>query len=94
MKKFIILIISVLVFGSFTELHKFYVSVTQVEYKREEASLQIISRLFIDDIEELLQERYNKDIVLGAKGEKGKVDFYLDNYLHQKMELLKDDLNR
>lgn len=91
MKKFIILILSVLVFSSFVGLHKFYVSVTQVEYKQEEASLQIISRLFIDDIEELLQERYNKDIVLGAKGEKGKVDVYLDNYLHQKMEFIVND---
>ena len=51
---FILLGICILfLLSSFTGAHKFYVSVTNVAYSEEEASLQIISRIFIDDLEKL-----------------------------------------
>ncbi len=40
--------------------HKYYVSVTDVEYVENQKSLQVISRLFIDDLETVLNERYEK----------------------------------
>lgn len=83
--KVFILFLGLLALTSFTLLHKFYVSVTQVEYNQEENSLQIITRLFVDDIEDLLQERYNNTITLGEGEESGKVDFYLKDYMDQKM---------
>ncbi len=66
--------------------HKFYVSVTQVDYNEEEKSLQIISRIFIDDIEEVLQERYDNSLLLNSNEETDKVDQYLGQYFKQKLK--------
>ncbi len=69
---------------SFT-VHKFYVSTTKIEYAQEEQSLQIINKLFIDDIEDVLQERYSDEIRLGAEGETPKDAELLKNYIMQKL---------
>lgn len=66
-------------------LHKFYVSVTQIEYNEEQKSLQIISRIFIDDIEEVLRKRYDETIELVSEKQEAKVDQYLSTYLNQKL---------
>jgi len=74
--------------SSFTMLHKFYVSVTQVEYDKDQESLQIISRIFIDDIEEILQYRYDETLVLTTPKQQAKVDQYLYQYLQKKLTIL------
>ncbi|WP_299442116.1 DUF6702 family protein [uncultured Aquimarina sp.] len=88
MKK-LLFIVSVLLISlsSFTALHKFYVSVTQIEYNQEQKSLQIISRIFIDDIEEVLRKRYDETIELVSETEETKVDQYLAKYLNQKLTI-------
>ncbi|MEW7291011.1 DUF6702 family protein [Aquimarina sp. 2304DJ70-9] len=68
--------------------HKFYVSVTQVDYNKEEQSLQIISRIFIDDIEEILKERYDSSIILDPTKEASEVDEFIKKYLTQKLEFI------
>ncbi|MDH7445043.1 DUF6702 family protein [Aquimarina sp. 2201CG14-23] len=73
--------------SSFTGLHKFYVSVTQIEYNQEQKSLQIISRIFIDDVEEVLRKRYDENIELVSKTEEAKIDQYLSTYLSQKLTI-------
>ncbi len=88
MKK-LLFILSVLLISlsSFTILHKFYVSVTQIEYNQEQKSLQIISRIFIDDIEEVLRKRYDETIELVSEKEETKIDQYLNKYLNQKLTI-------
>lgn len=71
--------------SSFTTAHKFYVSVTQVEHNKEEQTLQIISRIFIDDIEDLLKERYGISIDFDKKEKSSEIDEYLTTYLSQKL---------
>lgn len=71
--------------SSFTTAHKFYVSVTQVEYNKEEQTLQIISRIFIDDIQDLLKERYNLSVDLDKNEKTSEIDKYLTTYLNQKL---------
>ncbi|AXT50967.1 peptidase E [Aquimarina sp. BL5] len=86
MKKLLFILPVLLVFvSSFTVLHKFYVSVTQIEYNEEQKSLQIISRIFIDDIEEVLRKRYDETIELVSEKQEAKVDQYLSTYLNQKL---------
>ncbi len=70
--------------------HKFYVSVTQVEHVEDQKSIQVISRIFIDDFERLLRERYDKDITLAIENEDSMVDFYTEKYLREKFEILID----
>ena len=46
-----LIVLLVLPFFAFTAMHKYYISVTQVNYIQEKQSLQITSRIFIDDFE-------------------------------------------
>ena len=79
----------VLVFPLVTSatLHKFYVSVTQVDYVKEKQSVQIISRIFIDDFEKLLQTRYDKNISLDSDKETPEVQLYMERYLKEKIHI-------
>lgn len=69
--------------SSFTSLHKYYVSVTDIEYAKETKSLQIISRLFVDDFEKVLQERYIDTLSLGENS----TDFYIKKYFTKKLQV-------
>ena len=69
---------------SFTEAHKFYVSVTNVQYAGEEESLQIISRIFIDDLEEVLQVRYGLKTRLATPEESAQAVAYIEKYFNAK----------
>ncbi|WP_372753903.1 DUF6702 family protein [Mariniflexile sp.] len=83
MKRFIILL--VLPLFAFTSFHKYYISVTQIDYIERKQSVQIISRIFIDDLERLIRERYDETITLGGKKESLKADEYIQRYLGEKM---------
>ncbi len=83
----IILIFLFLGFSSFDNYHKFYVSVTEIEHNEKAHSLQIISRVFTDDLENLLQTRYDPSIKLGKEVETEDVDKLISKYLQQKFTI-------
>ena len=83
MKKYIILLL-ILPLMSFGIYHKFYVSVTDVNYAEEDQAIQVISRYFIDDMEKLFKERYGINAALKTKKELKNIDFYIEKYLHDK----------
>ena len=72
---------------AFTTVHKYYVSVTKVEYVKEKESVQIISRIFIDDFEKLLRERYDEKITLDIPDEISTIDMYIERYLKEKLQI-------
>ena len=80
---FFILLIPVLL----SMAHKYYVSVTQVAFIQEKKSVQIVSRIDVDDLEYTLQERYDKTINLTSIAEDPTVDNHIENYLNQKLEI-------
>lgn len=67
--------------------HEFYLSVTEIEYNNEHQSLQIITRVFIDDFEDVLNERYGEDLQISEEAEEGEVDKNISKYLKQKLRL-------
>ncbi len=84
--------ITVLLLASFlltaATLHKFYVSTTQIEYVKEEQSLQIITKIFTDDIEAVLRERYNRpEMELDSKKETGKDAQLIKQYILKKITI-------
>ncbi|WP_340075523.1 DUF6702 family protein [Leptobacterium sp. I13] len=79
---FLLLIIPLL---SFTILHKFYLSVTQVDYSEKDRAFQMTSRIFIDDLERLIEERYGVPPKLATPNEHKSADFYIEKYLASKM---------
>lgn len=86
MKRFLIVLI-LLPLLSFTGLHKYYVSVTEIEYVSEKQSVQIITRIFVDDFERLIQERYDESITLADIDEPKVVDLYIERYLTEKIRI-------
>jgi hypothetical protein len=77
--------------SSFTIAHKFYVSVTNINYSEETDALQITSRIFIDDLEDLLKERYDIKASLATKEESPIADDYIQKYLKSKFVLELND---
>lgn len=84
--KFLIIIFIIPLFA-FAVMHKYYISVTQIDYIKEKESLQMISRLFIDDFENVLRLNYDESIVLAEKDEPILIDTYIDRYLQDKIKL-------
>lgn len=85
-KKFLILLFLLPLFA-FTTMHKYYISVTQVNYIQEKESLQIISRIFIDDFENVLRDHYDADLILAEKNEAKVIDSYIENYLKENLNI-------
>lgn len=90
MKKLSFLLLLFIGLTSFNALHKFYVSVTEIEYNEKAKSLQIISRVFTDDFENLLKKRYDEKIRLGKNYETAGASDYFGKYLEQKLEIKVD----
>ncbi len=71
--------------------HKFYVSTTTIEYVKEKDAIQIISKMFVEDLEVILQERYDPSVVLDPKKET-EIDLnYLRKYVFQKFKIKIND---
>lgn len=88
--KFVLLIL-LLPLLAYTTAHKFYVTVTQIEYIKEKQAVQIISRIFIDDFEALIRKRYDEDITLDPSKEETQIDFYIEKYLKEKIQIKIND---
>lgn len=67
--------------------HDYYVSVTNIEYAKDQKSIQIISQVFIDDFETLIRERYDETITLAQADEPEIVDEYMKRYLEDKLKI-------
>ncbi|WP_428224327.1 DUF6702 family protein [Flavobacterium sp.] len=68
MKKALLYIILVLTMASFA-LHKFYVSIYQINYAEDKKMLQITSRIFVDDINKVLSDKYKTKVNFGEPAE-------------------------
>jgi len=64
--------------------HKYYVSVTRVDHKPESDALQITTRIFIDDLDLLLNERYDLKSQLDSPNENPLAEEYIQKYVKAK----------
>jgi len=91
MKKTLALLFAFIFLSSFVaEDHETYLSVTEIEYDVEQESIQIISRVFIDDFEDVLSKRYQKDISLSYKEELSANKAIMEKYLDTKLKITVD----
>lgn len=63
--RFCIIVFSLFLLGSFVA-HKFYVSIYQINYVPQKKMVQITSRIFIDDLNDALEKKYNKRAFVGT----------------------------
>lgn len=81
-----LLLVLILPLVAFTA-HTFYVSVTNIGYSEKDDALQITTRVFIDDLEAVLLERYEVIANLDTDGESIVADEYLEKYLRKKFQI-------
>ena len=68
-------------------VHKFYVSVTHMEYSEADNAIQITTRIFIDDLEEALNARYDVNAALATESEHSTADSLINRYLNSKFKV-------
>lgn len=83
-KKWFVFVLGILLM-SFGTLHKFYVSVTSLNYDEEDQVFQVTTRIFVDDFEVLAKERYDVQLELATDREAKDVDYYVEKYLRAKL---------
>ena len=83
-KKALLLLLFIIPLLSFSA-HKYYLSLTQIEYKNESKSIQIIINVFMDDIETALNKEYSIDLQLTNQNELESNDVYFKKYLKKNL---------
>lgn len=83
-------IIPLLAFG----VHEHYISLTKINYAEDKKSVQVTMRYFIDDVEKVLESRYELPMELATKDENKKSNLYLETYINQKFKISINDLEQ
>ncbi|CAN1500356.1 hypothetical protein MCETHM1_00473 [Flavobacteriaceae bacterium] len=65
-------------------VHKFYMAIYQINYAPEKKMLQITSRIFIDDLNKTLEQKFKKKFYLGTDKESLESLELLKKYLSEK----------
>lgn len=90
-KSFILLLIPISIllmsFASETDFHKYYVSTTDIAQSKTGNNLQITIRLFIDDFEDVLQERYDQSIILNEDNNPRLIESSIAKYFSKKLKI-------
>ncbi|MBD3724499.1 MAG: hypothetical protein IE891_06915 [Flavobacteriaceae bacterium] len=86
-KKLFFVLLFVVALSSFVGVHKFYVSVTQIDFNQKKSRIEFTTRIFIDDLEKALDKKYNTKLNLATKQESEKSKEYIEKYLFEKMSI-------
>lgn len=57
---------------------------TKINYVKEEKTIQITMRFFIDDVETILNKRFKKEFELNTRNEHIETDKFINLYINQK----------
>ena len=87
----ILILLCFFFFISATSVHKYHVSITKMEYVKEKEALQIISRIYIEDLEHEFVDLYENSIVLDEEIESEEAEFYIERYLLEKIKIKVND---
>jgi len=75
-------------------MHKYYLSLTKIEYKEDEKLLQVTMRIFIDDLEHTLNSTYDKNFELALPNESANIDTLINKYISTKFNVKINDLKK
>ncbi len=79
--RYIVLVISILIFSTNSVKHPVHVSVTSAEYFSESEKFEISIRLFTDDFEKILLQTYKTQLQLGTKPEHPQTNVFIRKYI-------------
>ncbi len=75
-------------------IHKYYVSLCEIEYIEDQQSIQIILGLFIDDIEFSLNKTHDTNLYLATPKEFLNIDEYYETYLNKHFKIKINNNNK
>ncbi|WP_051201408.1 DUF6702 family protein [Christiangramia portivictoriae] len=88
MKNLILSLFFLILLSSFSsDDHETYLSVTEIEYRQDSKSVQVISRVFIDDMEDALSRRFGKQVSLAYKKDLSANKDLLEKYYSKKLSI-------
>ncbi|WP_154657023.1 DUF6702 family protein [Hugenholtzia roseola] len=67
-------------------LHPIHISVTEMEYQAAQKTIEVSHKIFIDDLEAILEKRFRKKFRLTLEG-KAEQSSYIYDYLRQNFKL-------
>ena len=92
--KFNKIIITLLIIPLFAfALHKYYISLCEIEYVEKKQSVQIIVGLFIDDLEIVLNKNNQTSLYLATSKEPKNIDNYYKEYLKKNLKFIINNTN-
>lgn len=91
LKKIVFIGLIFILASSFTEVHKYYISLTQIDYIKESKSVQITMNLFLDDFDVALNNSFGKNFNLSSKEELENSNDYIEDYLEYHFEIKVDN---
>lgn len=91
MKKTFFILVLICSLTSFTVPHKYYIALTEIEYKKDSKSIQMIMNVFIDDFESAINKDYNTILQLSTKKENQKSDIFIKKYLKEHFKISIDN---
>jgi hypothetical protein len=71
-------------------LHPIHLSISDIEYNKNEKSLEIIHKVFIDDFEKILELTYKQRLHLATNNEHPDTDKFIEDYLKKNFTLTID----
>jgi hypothetical protein len=71
-------------------LHKFYVSLTEIRYNEHNMRVEVSFRIFPDDLDRALEERYGVETHLASSLEHPQADSLVGEYLRAHFSLISD----
>lgn len=92
-KKYIILLLLIILKSNLVEAHPFYVSICQVNYNKESQTLEISIKTFADDLLLGLENNGKSKIYLGEAKEHPKTDTYIFEYFKRKLNFSVNNRN-
>lgn len=82
------LVVLLLLFPLFAfTMHKYYVSLCEIEYVEEQQSIQIVLGMFIDDIEFTLNKNHAAKLYLATPDEVSNIDKFYKKYLNEHFKI-------
>ncbi|HEX8516236.1 MAG TPA: DUF6702 family protein [Bacteroidia bacterium] len=76
-----------LIVTSFTPIHRFYLSLTEVRMDTKKQTLDVSCKLFTDDLEDALFRKYGKKIDLASSSKNKDVQVLVFNYITENFKV-------
>jgi hypothetical protein len=68
-------------------IHKYYISITHIKHVPKQETIQVILRVFIDDLQEELHQLNQSKIELGTNREPKNIDFIYEEYINDNFSI-------